>query len=65
MNVFFFFSDKPIYNGHFPENRFGIRPGYRWDGVDRSNGYESKWFEMQNNKKAIAIEAYKFSTEDM
>ncbi|XP_058807447.1 BUD13 homolog [Phymastichus coffea] len=57
--------DKPKYEGAYMPNRFGIKPGHRWDGVDRSNGYEAKWFEAQNSKKANEKEAYEYLTADM
>jgi pre-mRNA-splicing factor CWC26 len=42
---------KPTYQGTFDPNRYGLRPGYRWDGVDRGNGFEKKWFAARNRRQ--------------
>jgi len=57
---------KPVYKGPPPApNRFNIPPGHKWDGIDRSNGFEDKYFKRIAQKSALVEEAYKWSVEDM
>ncbi|XP_037124788.1 BUD13 homolog isoform X1 [Syngnathus acus] len=59
-------KEKPKYRGPPPPlNRFNLLPGYRWDGVNRSNGFEQKRYTRIADKKALQEEAYKWSVEDM
>lgn len=46
-------SGKPLYSGAAMPNRYGIRPGYRWDGVDRGNGFEKEFFAAQNRRRNL------------
>ncbi len=57
---------RPVYKGPQPKpNRYGLRPGYRWDGIDRGNGFEDRVLEMLHSKGRKKEEAYKWSAADM
>ncbi|KAL8728196.1 MAG: hypothetical protein Q9181_005433 [Wetmoreana brouardii] len=46
-------TGKALYSGPFMPNRYGIRPGHRWDGVDRGNGFEKEYFAARNRRRDL------------
>lgn len=56
---------RPMYKGNAFSNRFGILPGHRWDGVDRSNGWEKERFKITSRRDAGKSDAYITSVEDL
>ncbi|CCH61452.1 hypothetical protein TBLA_0E03970 [Henningerozyma blattae CBS 6284] len=57
------FFGRKIYTKAYPENRFGIAPGWRWDGVDRSNGFEPKWLAKRDELETKRVEKYTMQEE--
>lgn len=59
-------STKPKYRGPLPPpNRFGIMPGYRWDGITRGINYEAKRFTRSNITKMRKQQAYQWSVANL
>lgn len=64
---------KPTYSGpNVTPNRFSVGsnskpvlPGYRWDGVDRSNKLEKKILLRMNERAELREDGYKWSVSDM
>ncbi|KAJ5771675.1 Bud13 [Penicillium odoratum] len=57
-------SGLPLYRGAFQPNRYGIRPGHRWDGVDRGNGFEKDWFASRNKKSRNETLEYQWQMDE-
>ena len=57
-------TGKPLYKGSFQPNRYGIRPGHRWDGVDRGNGFEKEWFNSRNRKGRLESLEYQWQMDE-
>ncbi|KAJ5433490.1 Pre-mRNA-splicing factor cwc26 [Penicillium daleae] len=57
-------TGKPLYSGAFQPNRYGIRPGHRWDGVDRSIGFEKEWFAARNRKSRFEALDYQWQMDE-
>ena len=54
---------QPLYKGAAPPNRYGIKPGYRWDGVDRGTGFEGERFKAINRRERNKALDYSWQTD--
>lgn len=57
-------KQRKVYAGHAPPNRYGILPGWRWDGVDRSTGFEKEWFQARSKSARVEELKYQWQMDD-
>ena len=55
---------RPLYTGPAAPNRYGIRPGYRWDGVDRGNGFEAERFQALRRRERNKDLSYEWQMDE-
>lgn len=55
---------RKVYQGSAPPNRYGIPPGWRWDGVDRGNGFEKDWFQARGRKARNEDLSYQWQMDE-
>ncbi|TLS28523.1 hypothetical protein PpBr36_01351 [Pyricularia pennisetigena] len=55
---------RPVYKGPTAPNRYGIRPGYRWDGVDRGIGFEAERFKALNRRERAKDLEYNWQMDE-
>ena len=57
---------RPMYQGPKPKpNRFGISPGFRWDGNDRGNGFEDRLLANQFSATQQKEDSYRWNVSGM